>query len=442
MSLIRPNLRPLREHSGDLIAIVVLAALGLVTTLIILQNQELRIPVLEERPFELKAELETVQGVAPGQGQSLRVAGVRVGDVESVEVEDGLALVTFGVDREFTPIYRDATIVMRPQTGLRDMFFEMDPGTRSAGEVDDGAVLPVSNTAPDVPLDEVLEALDADTQAYLRLLLVGAGEGLEGRGRDLGRVLGSLGPINRDLERLNRQVAKRSHNLARLVTSLNRVTAAAGRQDEDLTQLVGAADASLGAIAEQDLNVRRSVALLPGTLRESRLALREVSGFAAELGPATQELRPFARNLDEVNLSVRRLASSTTPVLRDEIRPFARQARRRVTDLRPAAGRLARATPRLAAAGGKLNRLGNMAAFNPGGAEPPGTAGRDEGYLYWAAWLGHNSDSVFSAQDAHGTYRRGYFTASCRNIANIAAVNPLAATITGVDQLLGAGGPC
>ena len=54
-----------------------------------------------------------------------------------------------------------------------------------------------------------------------------------------------------------------------------------------------------------------------------------------------------------------------------------------------------------------------MAAYNPDGAEPAGTAGRDEGYLYWAAWLGHNGNTVFSAGDGNGFYRRIYFTAGC-----------------------------
>jgi phospholipid/cholesterol/gamma-HCH transport system substrate-binding protein len=431
-----------RKHLRDLIAIAVLILVGLATTWIILQEQGLRIPVLQERPFELKAEIETAQAVAPGQGQTLRVAGVRVGDVESVELDDGVAVVTFGVEREFLPIYRDATVLLRPQTQLKDMFFEMDPGTAAAGEVGEGEILPVANTAPDVNLDEILEGLDADTQAYLRLLLVGAGKGLEGRGRDLGRLLGSLGPINRQLDRLNSRVAQRRTNLARLVTNLNRLTGTVGRQDDDLTRLVGAANSSLGAIAEQDPNVRRAVSLLPGTLRQSRRTLEDVSRFASQLGPATDELRPFARNLEPMNASVRRLANRNTSVIRERIRPFAREARPRVRDLRPAARRLARATPPLETSTRKLNRLGNMAAFNPAGAESPGTPSRDEGYLFWGAWLGHNSASLFSVQDAHGLYRRGYLTLSCRNLSNLASINPLAPVLTGVDQLIGPGRPC
>ena len=110
---------------------------------------------------------------------------------------------TFAIDRKFLPIYKNATILMRPRTGLKDMFFELDPGTKSAGEYDEGDTIPVANTAPDVNLDEILAALDGDTQAYLRLLLVGGGQGLKGRDKDLGKLLGGLGPINRDLAQLN-----------------------------------------------------------------------------------------------------------------------------------------------------------------------------------------------------------------------------------------------
>ena len=82
-------LRALRKRAGDVVAIAVLVAIALVTTWIVLQNQGLRIPVLEERPFELKAELETVQGVEPGQGQALRVAGVRVVSMINWPVRSG-----------------------------------------------------------------------------------------------------------------------------------------------------------------------------------------------------------------------------------------------------------------------------------------------------------------------------------------------------------------
>jgi phospholipid/cholesterol/gamma-HCH transport system substrate-binding protein len=434
--------RAIREHLRDFIAIAVLLVVALATTYYIVQEQRLRIPILEERPFELKAEFSDAGAVVAGQGQTIQVAGVRIGDVQDVELADGRAVVTFAVDREFLPIYEDATILLRPKTGLEDMFFQMDPGTEESGEVEEGSTLAVENTAPDVELNEILEALDADTQAYLRLLLVGAGKGLDGRGRDLGELLGSLGPINRDLERLNRKVAERKDNLRRLITNFNRLTLTVGRAEDDLAELVTTSNASLGAIAEQDLNVQRAVGLLPGTLAQARETLNAITPFANQLGPAFNELRPFARNLPELNASTEQFATAVTPVIRDEIRPFVRTARGPVPDLNVAAKRIEKTSPRLRNVLQTLNRLLNMAAYNPGGAEPPSTPNRNEGYLYWAGWLGHLNNSVFEAADGNGLYRRIYLTASCANITEILASNALAPVVTGLSPLFNAGGPC
>src|ERR687897_578996 len=246
--------KAIRDHLRDFLAILGLLLVALVATWIIVQNQRLRIPVLEERPFELKAELETAQAVTPGQGQTVRVAGVRVGDISKVEYEDGVAVVSMDIDREFLPIYQDATILLRPKTGLKDMFLELDPGTdyqpsSREDEFQNGDTIQLANTAPDTNVDEVLAALDTDTRAYLRLLLTQGGQGLDGRGKDLGRLLGSLGPINRGLARLNTEVAKRKENLRTLIHNMNLLFGTVGEDGEGLRQLVTASNQALGAIA-------------------------------------------------------------------------------------------------------------------------------------------------------------------------------------------------
>ena len=431
----------IRKHLRDFVAIALLLVVGLGSAYVIVQHQRLRIPLLEGKPFELKAEFQTAQAVVPGQGQTLRVAGVKVGDVEDVSLEDGVAVVTFGVDRDFLPIYKDATILLRPQTGLKDMFFEMDPGSERSGEIDDGGTVQLANTAPDVNLDEVLGALDSDTQAYLRLLLVSGGQAVDGRSKDLGRVLGSLGPLTKDLDRINSKVAERKDNLRRLITNFNLLTREVGRSEQSLTDLVEASNTTIGAIAEQDPSVQRAIQLLPGTLQQSTVALNHIGEFADQLGPAFNDLRPFARNLEEVNASTRKLALQTTPVIKGEIRPFVRSARGPVKNLDKAAGRLAKATPKLTVVAKKINRLGNMAAYNPNGAEPPGTPNRDEGYLFWAAWLGHNSNSVFQVQDAHGVDRRIYLTIGCDEAVSLLGSSPLAPAVTGLQQLFAPGAP-
>jgi phospholipid/cholesterol/gamma-HCH transport system substrate-binding protein len=423
----------IRKHLRDFIAIMVLVVVALIATYIIVQEQRLRIPILESKPFELKAEFSSAQAVVAGQGQTINVAGVEVGQVDDVQLESGVAVVTFGIDRQRLPIYKNATLLLRPRTGLKDMYFQLDPGTKSAGAIPDGGTVPLSNTAPDVNLDEILSAIDGDTQAYLRLLLIGAGQGLKGQGKNLGKVLASLGPLNRDLDRLNSMVAQRRHELADLVHNLGVLTREIGRHKGDVVSFIQANNDALSAIGAQDPNVQRAVALLPSTLKTGTDTFAKVDRMARVLGPAFNSLRPFARHLDAMNSSVRDLANNVTPVIKNQIRPFVRAARPDLPPLRAAAKTYSRATPKLTTLAEEINRLGNMAAYNPHGAEgcpggqcspQPNGRQRDEGYLYWAAWLAHNGNSVFANQDANGLYRRVYFTASCSTILNMIDASP------------------
>jgi phospholipid/cholesterol/gamma-HCH transport system substrate-binding protein len=346
------------------------------------------------------------------------------------------------IDRKFLPVYKNATILLRPKTGLKDMFLELDPGTDTDPNSDDdefqnGDTISLANTAPDTNVDQVLSALDGDTRAYLRLLLVGGGNGLNGRGKDLGKLLGSLGPINRGLARLNTEVAKRKENLATLIHNMNLLWGRVGEDGQGIQQLVSASNQALGAIASQSPDVERTVALLGPTLRTTRVALGYTDKLAGELGPTVNSLRPFARKLKPVNDTLGNLAKTTYDPVKSDIRPFVVNARQPVRDLRPAAQNLVNATPRLTTVAGKLNKLFNMAAYNPKGAEAPGTPGRDEGYLYWLGWLAHVGNSTFSSQDAHGVYRHVYVVATCNTIKSIVLSSPLAPIATGFDQLLG-----
>jgi phospholipid/cholesterol/gamma-HCH transport system substrate-binding protein len=451
--------KAIKDHLRDFLAILGLLIVGVTITLYIVNEQRLRIPVIEERPFELKAEMETAQAVTPGQGQTVRVAGVRVGDIAAVDYEDGNAVVTMDIDRKFLPVYRDATILLRPKTGLKDMFLELDPGTRAAGEYDEGDTIPVANTAPDVNLDEVLELLDADTRAYLRLLLVGGGQALDGQGKNLGELLGSLGPINRGLARINREVAKRKQNLANLIHNMNIFFGRLGTEDEEIAAFIDASNSSLSAIAGEDLDVQRATRFLGPTFKEARIALQETNELATVLGPTLHDLRPFVRKLKPINDTTYELAKNTRGDVKDKIRPFVVSARGPVRDLRPAAQNLVKATPRLTTVFGKLNKLFNMAAYNPGRGDAdgdgiPGDSGcaalpctedidgvggpdpRDEGYLYWLGWLSHVGNSTFQNQDAHGVYRRVFLVASRDATCALLGDSPIAPAVSGLSELV------
>jgi phospholipid/cholesterol/gamma-HCH transport system substrate-binding protein len=415
--------RAIRKHLGDFIAVIALFIMAVGIGGYILSQERLRFPFVEEEPSTVKVELSDAQAVIPGQGQTVRVAGVKVGDIGTVDLEDGKAVVELQIDPEYEGLIKeDATALLRTKTGLKDMFIEVDPG---AGKpIPDGGRITSENTAPDTDPDEVLAALDTDTRDYLKLLIAGAGKGLKDRGSDLRETFKRFEPLHRDLARVTSAIARRRRNLRRLVHTYGVLTKELADNGNDVTRLVRASNSVLEAFASEDQNLSAAVAKLPGALDSTKTALTKVDPLARKLGPTLEALRPAFRNLASANEQVLPLAREGTPIVRDQLRPFARTSIPYFEDLGEAARDLAKAGPDLTTSFAKLNRLFNIGAYNPNGQEglsdgcgnspalvsvcSPADRNRQEGYLYWLGWTAQNTVSLFNTADAHGPFRRIY----------------------------------
>ena len=424
----------IKKYYTDFLAIVgvFIFAMGTVGYIISQQEARPRVPLIEGSPFKLKVELTSAQAVVPGQGQEITIAGVQIGKVGKVELEEGKAIVQADLEPKYKGTVReDATALLRPKTGLKDMFVEIDPGSKSARPLDEEERIPLANTAPDVDPDEILSALDSDTRSYLQLLLNGGGKGLEGKGNDLREVFKRLEPLHRDLARVTEAVAERRSNLRTLISNYGSLTSRLGREDDDLRRLVTASNETLGAFADEEINVSETVRELAPTLNQTAATLPKVERLGRVLGPSLESLRPAFRQLDDTNAALLPLAREGTPILRDQVRPFVRRARPYVRDLRPAAVDLSAAAPDLDKSLLELNRFFNLAAYNKGGAERvdddceingqncEDDDRREESYLYWLAWTAQNGVSVFSTGDASGPFRRAGAFVSCDTLALI-----------------------
>jgi phospholipid/cholesterol/gamma-HCH transport system substrate-binding protein len=422
----------IRKHLADFIAIIVLFVMALGIAAYILSQERLRFPLVQEKAFTIKADLPDAQAVTPGQGQTVRVAGVEIGQIGKVDLKEGHAVVELQLEPKYKGLVRqDASALLRTKTGLKDMFIEVDPG--DGKPLKSGQHIKLANTAPDIDPDEILAALDGDTRAYLKLLISGAGKGLKGRGTDLRETFARFGPLHRDLAKVSTAVARRRANLRRLVHNYGLLVQELGGKDKDLTRLVTQSNAVLSAFASENQNVSAFVAKLPGTLRQTQSTLVKVNGLSRQLGPTFESLRPAFRRLDTANAAVLPLVREGTPELKNEIRPFARASQPFTRNFGRAARNLSKAGPDLTTSFKELNRLFNIGAFNPGGSEGISsgceTAGvcsaaernRNEGYLYWLAWIAQNTTSIFSTRDGQGNFRRASAGGvSCNSFASIA----------------------
>ena len=413
--------RQIKKQARVFVAIIFLFILALGIGGYILSNQRFylpgAVPVLGTEFYTVKAELPSGQAVVPGQGQTVNIAGVKIGEVGSVTLDDGRAVVEMHIQDEYEPIYRDASVLLRPKTGLKDMYLALDPGSRSAGDLPEGGRVRVANSLPDVNTDEFLAQLDGDTRAYLQILLNAGGTAFDDEetgadkryeqtaAQDLREVLKRFEPTSRDGERITRLLVSRRHNIRRVIHNFQELSTALAGRDEQLASLVDSANANFEAIAAEESSLREAIRLFPGALDQTEQTLTKTSALAGELGPALERLRPFARKLAPALRKTRPFFEETTPIIRDQIRPFARDVQPTIRDLRAATDDLAVVSPRLARSFGVLNRFFNILAYDPPGNGRP--------FNFWAAWAAHSGATMFSLQDAHGPIRRAIVLVNC-----------------------------
>jgi phospholipid/cholesterol/gamma-HCH transport system substrate-binding protein len=438
-------MRQIKKQAPVFVAILLMLVLALGVGGYILSNQRFYlpawVPLVGTDFYEVEAELQTGQAVVPGQGQTVNVAGVKVGEVGEVNLEDGRAVVQMRIKDEYKPIYKDATILLRPKTGLKDMYLSLDPGTEQAGEIPEGGRVPVYNTLPDINGDEILAQLDDDTRAYLRVLLNAGGTAFDDEAtgaeatydqtaaQDLRETFKRFEPISRDGKRITRLLIERRRNIARVVHNFQEFSTALAGRDRELAALVDSANANFEAFAAEEAALREALQLFPGALDQTEQTLEKTSTLAAELGPTLEGLRPFARNLAPALRKTQPFFRETTPIIRDQIRPFARDVQPTVRDLRNASKSLAVVTPRLTRSFKVLNKFFNALAYDPAGAADP--------FLFWSSWGAHAGATMFTLQDAHGPLRRGLVLVSCSGYETLESVvegNPQLGMITRLNN--------
>lgn len=410
----------IRKNAATFAAIIGIAILALVVGGYILVHQRVRVPGTDI--YSIDVELPTAKAIAPGQGDTVTVSGVIVGEIGKVTLRDGHAVVRVDIRRDKLPhVFADATALARPRTPLEDMTLALDPGRRAAGELTAGGVIPVSRTLPNVNVDEILAGLDTDTRAAMIGLLQGGARSIGKRPLDLRALLKRVHPTLVSTRQLTGAIRTRRRELSRLVGNLSLLAERLGPQSADLQRLVTTANQTFGALAAQDRPVRTTLARLPATLEGADGALAAARPFARTLAPSLDALQPAVQRLPMALSSLTALAKTGGPAVRQlsalsvEGQPLARALGRSTTQIAPAIPRLREITSVSA-------YLTNELAYNP--AKP------HRSYLFWLAWFAHNANSFLSARDGNdGYWRGGQATVSCSTVSVLPLLSPALAPL-------------
>src|SRR5258706_1512478 len=115
--------------------------------------------------FTVKAQLSDADSLSPKAG--VQIAGVKIGEVHTVDLQGGTAVVTMDIYPQYNDLHTDARVQLRPHGPFGPKYIELTPGTNAAPLLHDGDTIPGSQVVLPVDLDQILQELQANEQHQL-----------------------------------------------------------------------------------------------------------------------------------------------------------------------------------------------------------------------------------------------------------------------------------
>jgi phospholipid/cholesterol/gamma-HCH transport system substrate-binding protein len=202
--------------------------LGLVLIVLLLAGTGVLVRNTFFRPKTITAYFTTTTAIYPGD--EVRVSGVKVGNIKSIQPQGTVARMSLNIDRD-VPIPANAKAVIVASNLVAARYVELTPAYRTSGPtMPDGAVIPVERTAVPVEWDEVKAQLmrlstDLGPQSGVSDTSVGrfidsAANALDGNGDKLRQTLGQLSGVGRILANGSGNIVDIIKNLQTFVTAL------------------------------------------------------------------------------------------------------------------------------------------------------------------------------------------------------------------------------
>ena len=310
---------------------------GAITVLIVILAVFLAYNANQGLPFvptyRVSAQVENAAELVPGN--EVRIAGVRVGVIESIEPvqhDDGstTAKLNLKLDDKVAELPVDSTVVVRQQSSLGLKYLEIVKGT-SGDTFAPGSEFPLSAAHPEpVDFDQVLSTFDEPTRLAIQRNLVEFGNALAGRGQALNAAIGELAPLVRRLQPVARILGARSTQLGRFVTALRDAASEVAPVAEIQARMFVSLETTFGALADVARPfIQDTISKSPPTLDTATRTLPTIrpflansAGLFADLRPGVEALADTAPDIADA-LRVGIPAVKASPKLNAELEPTA-----------------------------------------------------------------------------------------------------------------------
>jgi phospholipid/cholesterol/gamma-HCH transport system substrate-binding protein len=233
----------------------------------------------------------------------VRIAGVRVGKVDEIELAGDEVRVSFKVD-DAAEFGTESRAAIKVKTILGSMFLALEPA--GSGQLDEGATIPAERTSSPYDVVEAFEGLAATSEQIDT--------------DQLAESLTTLADLTRNtpeefrgaltgLSRLSANVAAKDEQLNTLLVNLERVSTVLDERDEDIIKLMKDSDVLFRALVARREAVHD---LLVSSTRLSRELTALVNESRDDLRPALAHLENVVavlnKNEDNLDSSLRLMA--------------------------------------------------------------------------------------------------------------------------------------
>jgi len=233
----------------------------------------------------------------------VRIAGVRVGKVEAVELDGDHVRVKFRVDEE-AEFGQESLAAIKVKTLLGAMFLSLEPA--GDGQMNEGSEIPVERTTSPFDVVEAFSGLaetsdEIDTDQLAESFTTLA---------DLSRnTPEEFRAALQGVSALSANVAEKNEQIGELLGNLETVSGVLDERDEDIIKLMEDADVLFRALVQRRESIHQ---LLVSTSRLSKELTALVRQSRADLKPALTHLESVVRvlnkNEDNIDNSLRLMA--------------------------------------------------------------------------------------------------------------------------------------
>lgn len=254
------------------------------------------------------------------KGDDVQVGGRRVGSIRTIELtDDNRARVRIQVQEPVAPLREGTQAIIRltSLSGIANRYVALTPAPSDNEALPDGGRLELDSTTDVVDLDQVFNTLDPKARKDLQGVIDGFAAQYQGKGREAGESAEYFNPFLSTSRRLVSELTRDEGALTDFIVNTSRAVTAIAERRDDLSSLVGNANATSRAIGQENVALARALGLLPTTLRRAnttfvnlRATLDDLDVLVAESKPATRRLAPFLREL-------RPLVADARPTIRD-----------------------------------------------------------------------------------------------------------------------------